>query len=177
MFATWESFYLLVGGAAGSLIGLLFVVATLTQGRDRDSALRGASIYMAPVVLHLAQVLVISALATAPALGATAAASVVGGLGLVGAVVSGRVVRHLALGETFASAHWTDLWCYGLCPLATDLALAASALATAFAGPQLAARAIAISLVAILLLAIRNAWDLVTWISATTNSANAKDKL
>ena len=26
----WESFYLLIGGAAGALIGLLFVVITLT---------------------------------------------------------------------------------------------------------------------------------------------------
>jgi len=179
MFEHWDSFYLLIGGAAGALIGLLFVVATLTQGRDRDSALRGASIYMSPVVLHLALVLVISAAATAPDVGASAAAAMLGAAGLIGAAVAARVVYALSLGKTFSGAHWTDLWCYGAMPLAADLALLASGMAAATAEPATAARAAAVSLVAVLLLAIRNAWDLVTWISATTNAeknAAAADK-
>lgn len=170
MFEHWDSFYLLVGGAAGALIGLLFVVATLTRGRDRDSALRGASVYMSPVVLHLALVLVISALATAPAIGTTTGAVIIGVCALLAAGASTRVVYHLAVGKTFASAHWTDVWCYGLMPLAADLALIGAAIAGLRASREIAAEACAVSLVAILLIAIRNAWDLVTWISASTNA-------
>jgi hypothetical protein len=170
MFEHWDSFYLLVGGASGGLIGLLFVVATLTRGRDRDSALFGASIYMSPVVMHLAFVLAISAVAAVPGVHMATAAAVIGLCGLVGVACSGRVIYHLAFVKTFAGAHWTDLWCYGVAGLGTDLLLAGSALAVVFADADLAARLVATSVVLILLLAIRNAWDLVTWISAIQNT-------
>src|SRR4051794_7736292 len=126
MFEHWDSFYLLVGGAAGALIGLLFVVATLTRGRDRDSALHGASIYMSPVVLHLALVLTISALATAPGLQLATMGALIGAGAAVAIVASARVVYHLSIGKSFAVPHWSDLWFYGLFPLAADLALAGS---------------------------------------------------
>ena len=175
MFEGWDSFYLLVGGAAGALIGLLFVVATLTRGRDRDSALHGASVYMSPVVLHIALVLVISALATAPGIPTGLAAGVIGLAGLIGLVASGRVIWHLAVGKTFAGAHWTDVWCYGVFAFVADLALAGSAFEVWMGAPGTAAREVAASLVAILLIAIRNAWDLVTWISAVNNAPPASD--
>jgi len=34
MFHDWENYYLLIGSAAGALIGLMFVVTTLTAGLD-----------------------------------------------------------------------------------------------------------------------------------------------
>ena len=175
MYEGWDSFYLLVGGAAGALIGLLFVVATLTRGRDRDSALRGASVYMSPLVLQLAVVLVISALATAPSIGVRTGAVIMGICALVAAATSARVVYHLARGKIFATAHWTDLWCYGVATLVADLALLGSAAAGWLVSREAAAEACAISLVAILLIAIRNAWDLVTWISAINNAGETPD--
>src|SRR4051794_30315587 len=98
MFEHWDSFYLLVGGAAGALIGLLFVVATLTQGaQNPDSALRGASVYMTPVVVHLGTVLVISALAAAPSLSTDICGLVIGALALGDLAASGRVIVHLRI--------------------------------------------------------------------------------
>ena len=170
MFDHWDSFYLLVGGAAGALIGLLFIVATLTRGRDRDSALHGASVYMSPVVLHLALVLVISALASTPGVDAETGGLLVGVTGLVGVATSARVVYHLAIARSFPGAHWTDLWCYGVAALAADTALTVAASAVWWSTTRMADLAIAASLVAILLITIRNAWDLVTWISAVNNT-------
>ena len=72
MFQDWDSFFLLIGTAAGALIGLLFVVETLTVGFERDSALRGARVYITPIVFHFAAVLVVSAAALAPRLSAAA---------------------------------------------------------------------------------------------------------
>lgn len=171
MFEHWDSFYLMVGGAAGALIGLLFVVATLTRGRDRDSALHGASVYMSPVVLHMALVLTISALACAPRVPVALSAAAIAVAGVVGLIASARVVYHLAIGQTFQGAHWTDVWCYGVFALVADLALTASAFEVWMGAPGIAAREVAASVVAILLIAIRNAWDLVTWISAVNNTA------
>jgi len=173
MFEHWDSFYLLVGGAAGALIGLLFVVATLTRGRDRDSALHGASIYMSPVVLHMALALSISALATAPAISAPLQAAIIGIAGLIGLIASGRVIYHLTVSKTFQGAHWTDVWCYGVFAFVADLALTGSAFEVWMGAPGLAAREVAASVVAILVIAIRNAWDLVTWISAINNAPDA----
>ena len=42
MFEGWENFYLIVGPSAAALIGLMFVVVTLTAGRERDDT-RAAS--------------------------------------------------------------------------------------------------------------------------------------
>lgn len=173
MFEHWDSFYLLVGGAAGALIGLLFIVATLTRGRDRDSALHGASVYMSPVVLHLALVLAISALASTPGVDAETGGLLVGAAGLVGVVAAARIVYHLAIARTFPGAHWSDLWFYGVAALAADAALTGAATAVWWSTTRRADLAIAASLVAILLIAIRNAWDLITWISAVNNTEGA----
>lgn len=170
MFRGWDSFYLMVGGAAGALIGLLFVVATLTRGRDRDSALHGASVYMSPVVLHMALALSISALATAPGVPTGIAAAIIGAAGLIGLAAAGRVIYHLAIAKSFPGAHWTDLWCYGVFAFVADLALTGSAFEVWMGAPGVASREVAASVVAILLIAIRNAWDLVTWISAVNNT-------
>ncbi|MDB5476642.1 MAG: hypothetical protein JWP49_2153 [Phenylobacterium sp.] len=167
MFEHWDSFYLLMGGAAGSLIGLLFIVATLTKGaQDPDSALRGASVYLSPVVIQLGVVLAISAIAAAPGLSVQLCGLAVAACGLVGLVAAGRVMFHLKVAKSFPTAHWTDFWWYGAAVFTADLLLTASAAAIWLAAPAHAARGIAVSLVLILLLAIRNAWDLVTWITA-----------
>jgi hypothetical protein len=164
MFEHWDSFFLLIGGAAGALIGLLFIVVTLMRSGDSGTLLRGASVFMTPTVAHLAIVLTVSALATAPGIPMAAAGAVFGASALVCVGFSARSLIMLAAGGVKAT-HWSDLWAYGVAPLAVSLALLASTLAIWFA-PDWAARGIAASLIATLLMAIRNAWDLVTWISA-----------
>ena len=58
MFEGWDNYFVLTGTAAGGLIGLLFVVVTLTAGFERSRALRGSEIYMTPNLVHFAVVLV-----------------------------------------------------------------------------------------------------------------------
>ena len=62
----WDNFYYLIGSAAGGLVGLMFVVVTLTAGRDRSITLRAADLYLTPTVAHFAVVLTISAVALIP---------------------------------------------------------------------------------------------------------------
>jgi hypothetical protein len=164
MFAGWDEFYLLIGGAAGGLIGLLFIVITLIRSGETGLKLRGASVFMTPTVAHLAMVLTLSALATAPKLSLPATGALFLAGGAVCLAFTGRALFMLAVGSVKAT-HWTDLWGYGVAPFAAALALAISAGAAWFA-PDWAARGIAASIVAMLLIAIRNAWDLVTWITA-----------
>jgi hypothetical protein len=165
MFKDWDSFYLLVGGGAGALIGLVFIVVTLIRGGDANSKLRAAGVFMTPIVFHLTTVLALSALATAPDIPAPAVAMIIAGFGVAGLIFAGRVVMMLGVTKSLAPSHWSDIWAYGLLPGAFYLLLGANAAIVCLA-PEWAARALGLTLVALLLSAIRNAWDLVTWITA-----------
>jgi len=165
MFEGWDSFYLLVGGAAGALIGLFFIVVTLIRGGDTGLKLRGASVYMTPTVAHLAMVLLLSAVATAPGLPMPLVGVIFGGCALTCLGFTARAL-FMFVTESIKASHWSDVWAYSVCPFAACLVMAGSVVLIWF-DPVWAARGIAASVVALLLIAIRNAWDLVTWITAT----------
>jgi hypothetical protein len=171
MFEGWDDFYLLIGSAGGALIGLLFVVVTLTNGGDRDQTVRSQRLFMTPNVVHFGVVVVASAAAMAPGLPFLAEAAVIGGAGLVGLVYAAWVALHLFKGDRVAVPDWSDPWWYGVAPAAAYAALVAAALAVA-AGRHGAVYAVAAVVTSLLIIGIRNAWDLVTWLAPR---AEAKD--
>ena len=77
MFEGWKEFYLMAGGAAAVLIGLIFVVISLMQDRSRSSVLQGSRLYMGPIVLGVCFVLVLCAGALAPGIERWQVASIV----------------------------------------------------------------------------------------------------
>ena len=164
MFHDWDSYYLLIGSAAAALIGLMFVVATLTAGRDRTSAMRGASLYMTPTVFHFAVVVVVSAAVLAPGLPPAWDGIIVGAVAWIGLVYAVVVTTRMLRGETTEVPHWTDVWCYGAVPAAIYLGLATTAV-TIWSAPEFAPYGVAVTLIVLLLMGIRNAWDLVTWLA------------
>ncbi len=168
MFEGWDNFYLMLGPAAVGLIGLLFVVVTLTAGFDRSKATRGQALYLTPTALHFGMVMVISAIAMAPRLGAvaTAAAIEVAVLaGFAGAVRASIGIRGMRTGKD--DPHWSDFWCYGVVPMVIYLGLFVAGLALAWRAAW-AAEAIAALLLILLSLNVRNAWDLVTVIATVS---------
>jgi hypothetical protein len=164
MFEGWDSFYLMIGPAGGALIGIMFVVATLTSAQGRKESLRAASIYMTPNVTAFAVVLMASALTAVPHLGARPAGAILLAMAAAGVLHALSVCWRIGYGPGSATPHWSDLWCYGIGLAAAYLALGAAALALLAALPW-AARAVAAALAALLLLGVRNAWDLVTWLA------------
>lgn len=169
MFEGWDSYFLLLGGAAGALIGLLFVVAGLTSSLDREARLRGASLYLSPVVFHFVIVVVVSAACLIPHLHPSHVAAVVGLCALAGAIHLGVVTREIGSHRTPASPHWSDLWCYGAAPLMLYLLLGGAAVGAELRqswGPE----AVAAATLALMLIGIRNAWDLVTWLAPNADA-------
>ena len=166
MFHGWDNYFFMLGSAAASLIGLLFVVVTLTQGFERSQALRASGIYMTPLAVHFAVVLSVSAIALAPGLDAGKSALVLA----IGALVGlGNAIRTClgipALGKSTGNPpHWSDVWFYGVAPAVIYVALGVIA-AAAGAGAAWAAEATAALLLVLLLVGIRNAWDLLTWMA------------
>ena len=165
MFQDWENFYLLIGSAAGALIGLLFVVVTLTSNIERERALNASRLFMTPTVVMFATVLVVGAIATAPRLSRAAQEALIGAVAIAGLVYgSGIALELFKRRRADPTMHWTDPVCYGVMPAAWFGALALTD-ALALAWPDLSAYAIGAVTVAMLLTGIRNAWDLITWIA------------
>lgn len=164
MFAGWETFYQMIGSAAGALMGLLFVVATLTGSLGVDKAQVGAKVYLTPTVFHFAAVLVASATTMVPHLSAPASAGLLGLAGVLGFLYAANVARMLIAGDLTEAPHWTDIWCYAVMPAGAYLVVIAAAAALEM-GVFWAANLLAAALIGLLLLAIRNAWDLVTAIA------------
>ena len=174
MFHGWDNFYLMMGSAGGGLIGLLFVVVTLTSGFDRDQALRGARLYMTPTAVHFAVVLSVSAAVLAPGLSPAVEGVLIGLLALGGLALAIRAfvgIRNPREGSE--PPHWSDAWMYGGAPAAVYGLI----LAAAFCLGESAAwapYAVAVLLLTLLLVGLRNAWDLVTWIAPARNATVAK---
>jgi hypothetical protein len=172
MFHGWDNFYFLIGSASAGLIGLLFVVVTLTAGFERSRALRGAALYMTPTALHFALVLTISAIAVAPEVSGATAELIFGVAALTGL---GHAIR-ACIGISGPSidpespSHWSDFWAYGALPAAIYLLLLANDAALAL-GARWAAETMAALTLGLLLVGIRNAWDLVTFIAPRGASA------
>lgn len=165
MFEHWGEFYLLAGSAAAVLIGLLFIVVTLMQDKPRSTMLSGSKLYMGPVVLHVSFVLVLSAAALVPEIAPrsfAAVAGVIAAWGLVRGVMSFVGIRTLRWNEE--PPHWSDAWFYGAIPSLLFAALAGVGWAF-WTEQHWAVNGVAVVINAILLVTIRNEWDLVTWLA------------
>ena len=161
MFEGWHEFSLMAGGAAAVLIGLIFVVISLMQDRPRSSVLAGTRLYMGPIVLGVSFVMLLSAAALVPGVTAREFAALSGAVALWG--LARGLLSSVGIGRLH-EVHWTDFWFYGVFPSLLYIALGGIALAM-WQGWARADDALAAFVTAGLLLAIRNEWDLITWIT------------
>ena len=161
MFEGWDSFFVMAGGAAAVLIGLIFVVISLMGDRPRDNVLAGSRLYMGPIVLAVSFVLALSAAALTPGIGRCTFAALTGAVALWGLIRA--LVSTAGIGK-LKEVHWTDVWFYGVYPAAIYVALGIVALAF-WQSWWWDHYGLAVMITASLLLAIRNEWDLITWIT------------
>jgi hypothetical protein len=173
MFEGWENFFLMAGGAAAVLIGLIFVVISLMGDRPRSTVLEGSKIYMGPIVLGVSFVLALSAAALTPGIGRCAFAGITGLISLWGLI---RGVMSTISISRFTKVHWTDAWFYGVYPCVLYIALGVVAIAF-WMDWRWAHYGLAVAVTLGLLLAIRNEWDLITWITPRGEDGEHGDEL
>lgn len=171
MFHGWDTFFFLIGSSAGALIGLMFVVITLTAGHEPRRVSRGAPVYVTPIVFHFAVVFIVSVISVVPGMSPPVVALILGLCAVAGLAYSVvTTIRLCKSGWEDPVPDWSDKTFYGFLPAIIYVALAGAAVAV----PLLMSKAVfvigAIMLV-LLLLGIRNAWDL-----ATTLAQNAPDR-
>ena len=162
--ATWQNFYVIIGTAAATLTGLMFVVITLIAGvRVRVSSTSdGIAIFSTPNVVHFGAALLVAAILSAPwqALWNVSLLLGLSGLGGVSyAIIVFRRARHRRMGYQPVLEDW--LW-HTVLPLASYAALVVAALLLP-GHPAPALFVIAAATVLLLFIGIHNAWDNVTY--------------
>lgn len=159
--AAWDSFYVIVGSAAGALIGLQFVVLTLIAGRPALRVAEAGAAFATPTIVQFSAALLLSALLRAPWQTITLVAALWGLMGLSGAVYAVIVARRMRAQPVY-QPEFEDWLFHALLPLAAYAMLALSA----WASPSHTREALfGVGAAALLLLfiGIHNAWDSVTY--------------
>jgi len=157
----WDSFYVIVGSAAGALIGLQFVVVTLLAQKPSTPVPEATAAFGTPTVVHLGAALLLSALARAPWPTIVFPALLWGLMGLGGVVYAVIVIRRMRAQAAYIP-EFEDWLFHIVLPTAAYALLALSAAAAlVFTGEALFGVGAAVLL--LLFISIHNAWDAVVY--------------
>src|ERR1700761_3014285 len=91
----WDSFYVIVGSAAGALIGLQFVVMTLMANRPTAGLSEAGRAFGTPTVVHFSVCLLLAALVRVPWPGALYATTLGGLIGVCALIYEATVVYRM----------------------------------------------------------------------------------
>jgi hypothetical protein len=163
----WHDFYVFMGTAAATLIGAMFVVASIGGGfltRDRSPEIRA---FLTPTLVHLATILLGSALLLVPGLEAPSllipiTAAALAGLAYSGLVATRLLRRRIDLGDR--------VW-YAAAPFAGYGLMLAAAVMIALRVPE-SLDTLALAAAMLLVASIRNAWDLILFFVAQPRGPN-----
>ena len=153
----WRDFFVLVGTAGATLLALLFVAVSLGAGFLSDRRTDATRAFFSPVVVHFSAVFFLSAIALVPGHRTVFFAVVVGVCALTGFCVALYATIQLMRHD------WTrykqDHLGYGLLPMISYAALLVAA-AMIWMENEFAVDVVAGALLVLLLVNVRNAWDL-----------------
>ena len=159
----WSSFYILIGSAAASLTGLMFVVITLVTGIER---LRrnpdGIGTFSTPTVVHFGTALLVAALLSVPWRTTALPAIILGIIGLCGVVYLVHLMRRTKTLTSYSPDIEDWAW-YTVLPFVAYGAILAGAVMLRPV-PVDALFALAVGTTLLVFIGIHNAWDIVTFI-------------
>ena len=153
----WHDFYVLVGTAGATLVALLFVAILLGTGFLNDKRAAATRAFYSPVVVHFSAVFFLAAIALVLAHRTVFFATAIAATAAIGLAVSLFVTVQLLRHD------WTnykqDHLAYALLPTIAYVALLVAA-ALIWSENDFALDVLAGALLLLLIVNIRNAWDL-----------------
>lgn len=166
VFPAWSNFYMIIGTSAASLTGLMFVVITLvTGGRvNIQEPAEGFAAFSTPTIVHFCAAFFISGVMTAPWWSTLPPEVLIGLTGLLGILYVARAsasARRMRAYELLFE-DWT--W-YIIVPFVVYVAVLATMLLLLWRTPA-ALFVLAGATMLLILMGIRNAWDVVTYLAA-----------
>jgi hypothetical protein len=150
----WSGFFSIISGVAATLLGLLFVVVTISPSVGRKLASK-SRVYLTPAILYLTSVLIMSATLAVPNQTRFSAAICICVLGLGGLLYVGRLIF---LRSEFYEKK-TDRLRYAVAPFTAYVALLTGGFLLAEKG-VLGLDIVAAGMIMLLNSAIQNSWSL-----------------
>ena len=163
---SWHDFYVLVGTAAATLVGLMFVSASIGAQVFTEKNRAGMRAFLSPTVVHFSSVLFIAILAAIPTHTWRTLAVLLAASGLAGLGYSARVWMQLFVRRRF-DVDVIDRVFYALIPVLGYVLVMGSAFLL-FEQTEESLDLLAAALVTLLLAGVRNAWDMTIWIVIRT---------
>ena len=174
--STWQNFYVIIGSAAATLTGLMFVVATLIAGVrvQVSSPSEAFAVFNTPNVVHFCAALLVAAMLSAPWQALWNAGLLLGLLGIGGMIYVVIVLRRARRQTDYQPVLEDWLW-HTILPMVCYTAfLVAAIVLPGYPAPALFA--IAAATVLLLFIGIHNAWDNVTYIALELSRSQNKSQ-
>jgi hypothetical protein len=161
----WQNFYIIMGSAAATLTGLMFVATTLITGLERQVSTldAGVSAFSTPTFVHFCTVLFMAGILSAPWPAFSSVGLLLGLSGLGGVLYLIIVMRRMQSVPGYHTPLKDWLWYLALPLLAYVVLIVAAILLPG--NPALALYLISAVMVVLLFTGIHNAWDLVTFLA------------
>ncbi len=163
LLTTWENFYAIVGTAAATLTGLMFVVVTLSANLRNRGSSDAQGTFSTPNVVHFCISLLIAALLSAPWPGLEIPSLLLGLIGLSGTIYISIVLLRFTRLRSYKPVLEDWAWhivipfvCYAALFVSTIVFLSNPVVAMFFIGAVT---------VLFLFVGIHNSWDTVTYIT------------
>ena len=161
--AQWHDFYMLIGTAAATLVGLTCVAASVGAAIFTEESEKALQSFLTPTVVHFAAVLFAALLTVAPFASAAALGTWLFLLGAAGVLYSSSVWLNVRGGSYAANVLMIDRMWYGLAPVFGYGVVAAASVTLALdIGRSLVPLACGLGF--LMIAGIRNAWDMTLWI-------------
>jgi hypothetical protein len=158
----WANFYVIVGTAAGALIGLQFVVMTLIASMPiSGSDAQAGNAFSTPTVVHFGLVLLLSAVGTVPWHEVIAIAAVWTLTGLGGILYVLLTARRMR-SQTVYRPVFEDRLCHVWLPFIAYASVVVAASVGCFYSRS-ALFTVGTAVLLLLFIGIHNAWDIVTY--------------
>ncbi len=164
----WHDFYTLVGTASATLVGLMFVAASIATGSLTQARKAGARTFVTPTVVHFGATLIICVILSAPSRSWLGLGALLLTAGCIGLGYSCWVWLEMGRRGLRATIDLSDRLWYALSPIAGHLLVTAASVEMLRRSP-VSLEVLGIGLVLLLLAGIRNAWDITLWFVMRSN--------
>ena len=171
IFSAWSAFYTLTGSSAAALTGLTFVVITLLRDSEKRSATDGIPRVSAATVAHFTAGLMISGILLAPWPTLLAPCTLLGFAGAIGVSYQFRLLSYTSRASSSYKPDVEDRVWYTFLPMFAYAVILGGAIALTTVA-HLAVYAPAAGVALLILIGIHNSWDIVTFITITTQQSS-----